>query len=207
VAVDDSDCVGELFLDVRPSCSYQRFVCAVSPQIVVTWNSSVPLSAYELDQEFTYRPNDSLPSLPLSYMVPEILQHSSGGFTPQIITVGDTIQLNDSSFSFTIAEAFDVVNAQPVSSFLYYNNPFSTGCDVVRGYFSSVEFPLQCARQANMTVGVTMVTSVSGPPVEDIISSVVDFMVRLLSSLGRNSFKLPRTRRSLSVVMRLLRSQ
>ncbi|KAJ6564032.1 hypothetical protein B0H19DRAFT_1258545 [Mycena capillaripes] len=89
----------------------------------------LPLSAYETDQELTYRPNDTLPSLPLSYMVPQILQHPTAGFTPQILTVGDTVRLNNSVFNFTVTEAFDT-NAQPVSSFSYYNNPFSSGCDI-----------------------------------------------------------------------------
>ncbi|KAJ7927696.1 hypothetical protein B0H13DRAFT_2553583, partial [Mycena leptocephala] len=114
----------------------------INGSIVVTWNSSVPLSAYELDQEFTYRPNDSLPSLPLSYMVPKILQHSPSAFTPQILTVGDTIQLNNSVFSFTIVEAFDMVSAQPVPSFSYYNNPFSSGCDVINMTIDEINKPI-----------------------------------------------------------------
>ncbi|KAJ7315815.1 hypothetical protein DFH08DRAFT_820386 [Mycena albidolilacea] len=126
---------------------------------------NVPLSAYELDQEFTYRPNDSLPSLPLSYMVPKILQHPTGGFTPQILTVGDTIRLNNSGFNFTLMEAFDMVNAQPVSSFSYYNNPFSSRCDVTNmtanvkmPSFVSTEVPL-AAIDFMVTVGCDMTTS------------------------------------------------
>ncbi|KAJ7455520.1 hypothetical protein FB451DRAFT_1564935 [Mycena latifolia] len=92
---------------------------------------NVPLSAYNIEQQPTFRPNDTLPPLPFSKMVPDILQDTTGGFTPQTISVGDRIQLNNSIFNFTIVEAFDVLNNnQPISSFAYYNNPFSDGCDV-----------------------------------------------------------------------------
>ncbi|KAJ6550809.1 hypothetical protein DFH09DRAFT_1366582 [Mycena vulgaris] len=92
---------------------------------------NVPLSAYEVVQEFTSRPNDTLPALPFSKMIPEMLQHPTGGFTPQILTVGDTFNLNNSMFDWTITAAFDQLNnSQPVPSFSYYNNPFSDGCDV-----------------------------------------------------------------------------
>ncbi|KAJ7655533.1 hypothetical protein B0H17DRAFT_1146370 [Mycena rosella] len=98
---------------------------------------NVPLSAYEMDQESTFRPNDTLPPLPFSSLIPEILQHPTGAFSPQILTVGDTIQLNNSIFKFIITAAFNELdNTQPVSSFSYYNNPFSGGCDVVRTDFS-----------------------------------------------------------------------
>lgn len=40
--------------------------------------------------------------------------------------------LNGSTFNYTIVDAFDGVDSTPVSSFSYYNNPFSDGCDVVR---------------------------------------------------------------------------
>ncbi|KAJ6478438.1 hypothetical protein DFH09DRAFT_1292857 [Mycena vulgaris] len=92
---------------------------------------NVPLSAYEIVQEFTYRPNDTLPSLPFSNMIPEMLQHPTGGFTPQILTVGDTLNLNNSIFNWSITAAvFHEHNSRPVSSFSYYNNPFPNGCDV-----------------------------------------------------------------------------
>ncbi|KAJ6572520.1 hypothetical protein DFH09DRAFT_1153060 [Mycena vulgaris] len=92
---------------------------------------NVPLSAYIIIQESTYRPNDTIPPLPLSYMIPAILQNPTDGFAPQILRVGDTVQLNNSVFKFTVAEAFNVFDkTQPVSSFSYYNNPFSDGCDI-----------------------------------------------------------------------------
>ncbi|KAJ7927813.1 hypothetical protein B0H13DRAFT_2312220 [Mycena leptocephala] len=90
---------------------------------------NVPLSAYNINQEFTYRPNDTLPPLLFSNMMPEILRSSNTGFTPQLMAVGATVQLNNSVFNYTIAEVFDE-DGQPVSSFSYYNNPFSNGCDV-----------------------------------------------------------------------------
>ncbi|KAJ7851611.1 hypothetical protein B0H14DRAFT_2761265 [Mycena olivaceomarginata] len=92
---------------------------------------NVPLSAYEVVQEVTYRPNDTLPPLPLSNFIPAILQHPASSFTPQILTVGNTLTPNNSVFSFTIVEAYNELNnSKPVSSFSYYNNPLSNGCNV-----------------------------------------------------------------------------
>jgi hypothetical protein len=71
-------------------------------------------------------------------MIPGILQHPADGFTPQILNVGDVIRLNNSVFNYTIAEAYDadtLENGQPVSSFSYFNNPLSDGCDVVRVHY------------------------------------------------------------------------
>ncbi|KAF8144757.1 hypothetical protein K438DRAFT_1945341 [Mycena galopus ATCC 62051] len=91
---------------------------------------NVPLSAYNIVQEATYRPNDSLPSLPLSNILPSILQNP-GDFAPQLLAVGDVLFLNNSIFNYTISEAFDSPNlATPISSFPYYNNPLSDNCDV-----------------------------------------------------------------------------
>ncbi|KAJ6556234.1 hypothetical protein B0H19DRAFT_1262326 [Mycena capillaripes] len=91
---------------------------------------NVPLSAYELGQELTYRPNDTLPPLPLSNLIPIMFQHQTSDFSPQILTVGNTIQLNSSDFAFTIVQALDVDTQTLVPSFSYYNNPFSDACDV-----------------------------------------------------------------------------
>jgi hypothetical protein len=103
----------------------------------------VPLSAYNIVQEPTYRPNDTLPQLPLSNMIPSILQNPTGSFAPQILTVGDRIQLNNSMFNFTLTQAFDVLdNTQPVSSFWYYNNPLSDGCDIVSPFRPELHFNL-----------------------------------------------------------------
>ncbi|KAJ7512862.1 hypothetical protein B0H11DRAFT_1947718 [Mycena galericulata] len=90
---------------------------------------NVPLSAYNIVQERTYRPNDTLPALLLSNMIPGIFQNPTDGFSPQTLKVGDGVQLNNSFLNFTVVEAFDG-NTQPVSSFFYYNNPFSDNCDV-----------------------------------------------------------------------------
>ncbi|KAJ7724755.1 hypothetical protein B0H16DRAFT_1595625 [Mycena metata] len=92
---------------------------------------NVPLSAYDTVQEVTYRPNDTLPPLPLSNLIPSILQNPRSSFTPQVLTVGDVTRLNGSIFNYTIVAALDgLVNATSVSSFSYYNNPFSHSCDV-----------------------------------------------------------------------------
>ncbi|KAJ7318440.1 hypothetical protein DFH08DRAFT_892546 [Mycena albidolilacea] len=105
--------------------------CAFLLLAIVLAAINVPLSAYEIDQQFTYRPNDTLPPLPLSNLIPQIFQHQTGGFNPQLLSVGDRIQLNSSMFNFTIMQAFaQLNNTQPVSSFSYYNNLFSEGCDV-----------------------------------------------------------------------------
>ncbi|KAJ7474935.1 hypothetical protein FB451DRAFT_1397805 [Mycena latifolia] len=91
---------------------------------------NIPLSAYELDQEFTYRANDTLPPLPLSNLIPEILQHPASSFTPQTLTVGDRLTVNNSVFNFTIVGAYNKRDrSKPVASFSYYNNPLSSGCD------------------------------------------------------------------------------
>ncbi|KAK6981533.1 hypothetical protein R3P38DRAFT_3459979 [Favolaschia claudopus] len=93
---------------------------------------NVPLSAYEFIQEVTYRPNDTLPALPLSRWLPSLLQPPTISFQPQVLTVGDTFNLNNSlENSFTLISADDRMNGgNPVSSFSYFNNPFSDGCDV-----------------------------------------------------------------------------
>ncbi|KAJ7803609.1 hypothetical protein B0H14DRAFT_1634749 [Mycena olivaceomarginata] len=92
---------------------------------------NVPLSAYNIVQEFTYRPNDTLPAVALSSLVPSVFQQSAVTFTPQLLTVGDIIKLNGSLFEYTIVDAFDGLDeTKPVSSFSYYNNPLSEGCDV-----------------------------------------------------------------------------
>ncbi|KAK6981544.1 hypothetical protein R3P38DRAFT_2745806 [Favolaschia claudopus] len=92
---------------------------------------NVPLSAYEFIHQVTYRPNDTLPALPLSAWVPSVIQPPTGAFEPQVLTVGDTLMLNNSAIKFTISNAFDRTNNNtPVSTFTYYNNPFSEGCDV-----------------------------------------------------------------------------
>ncbi|KAF7367722.1 hypothetical protein MSAN_00836000 [Mycena sanguinolenta] len=93
---------------------------------------NVPLSAYELNQVSTFRPNDTLPSLPFYNLIPKILQHSTDSFTPHILTMGDTITLNLSLFDWTIWRVFDQSDnpTQTPSAFSYYNNPFSDGCDI-----------------------------------------------------------------------------
>ncbi|KAJ6484786.1 hypothetical protein C8R45DRAFT_1214759 [Mycena sanguinolenta] len=92
---------------------------------------NVPLSAYNIIQEFTYRPNDTLPAVFLGNLVPSVLQNPTDDFTPQLLNVGDVIMLEDHIFNYTIGQAFDDGDTNiPVSSFLYYNNPLSDGCDV-----------------------------------------------------------------------------
>ncbi|KAJ7858640.1 hypothetical protein B0H14DRAFT_3135416 [Mycena olivaceomarginata] len=94
---------------------------------------AVPLSAYTTVSEATFTPNASLPVLPLSGLVPSIFQESSdsGSFSPQTLTPGQIIRSNGSVVSYNIMGAYNGFNtSQPVTSFLYYNNPLSDSCDV-----------------------------------------------------------------------------
>ncbi|KAJ7643123.1 hypothetical protein DFH06DRAFT_1477321 [Mycena polygramma] len=92
---------------------------------------NVPLSAYDIVQEFTYFPNATVAPLPLSNMVPAFLRAPPATFAPQTLHLDDTFRLNNSLFSYTIVSAFDAADHKtPVSSFPYYNNPFSHNCDV-----------------------------------------------------------------------------
>ncbi|PBK90157.1 hypothetical protein ARMGADRAFT_306480 [Armillaria gallica] len=84
---------------------------------------NIPLSAYDVVQEFTYSPNDTSQSPPFSNMIPTFLRHTAGDFTPQTFRVGDTIQIYPSVFTYVIVEALP-------DSFPYYNNPLSS-CDVL----------------------------------------------------------------------------
>ncbi|KAJ7887395.1 hypothetical protein B0H13DRAFT_2534293 [Mycena leptocephala] len=65
---------------------------------------NVPLSAYTIVTEATYTPNASLPTLPLSGLVPSILQESSysGSFSPQTLTTGHIMRPNGSIYSYLI---------------------------------------------------------------------------------------------------------
>ncbi|KAJ6484828.1 hypothetical protein C8R45DRAFT_1098972 [Mycena sanguinolenta] len=91
---------------------------------------NVPLSAYNVVQEFTYWPNETLPGVFLGNLIPSILQDPASDFTPTLLSIGDTIALDNYIYNYTIAQAFDGVNtAHPVSTFPYYNNPLSESCD------------------------------------------------------------------------------
>ncbi|KAJ6483185.1 hypothetical protein C8R45DRAFT_1148969 [Mycena sanguinolenta] len=99
----------------------------ISPFLAVV---NVPLSAYNIVQEFTYRPNDSLPAVFLGNLVPSVLQSSTDSFSPQILNIGEPIILDEHIFNYTVAQAFDGVDtSKPVSAFPYYNNPLSDSCD------------------------------------------------------------------------------
>ncbi|KAJ7174841.1 hypothetical protein C8R46DRAFT_1252954 [Mycena filopes] len=90
---------------------------------------NVPLSAYQIVQESTYLPNDTLPPLLFSNLVPNLLQGPEATFAPHIVTVGESFFVNNSIFNFTVVGAWDE-HSSSVSSFSYYNNPFSDGCDI-----------------------------------------------------------------------------
>ncbi|KAJ7798971.1 hypothetical protein B0H14DRAFT_2617461 [Mycena olivaceomarginata] len=120
VEVDNPDC---------GVCIPPTIGCSRSNQC---YNNIVPLSAHETVQEVTYCPNDTLPSLPMSNFIPSILRTPTASFTPQVLAVRDVIFLNGSIFNCTIVKAFNGLeqNATSVTSFLYYNNPFSD-CNIV----------------------------------------------------------------------------
>ncbi|KAJ7288840.1 hypothetical protein C8J57DRAFT_1460218 [Mycena rebaudengoi] len=110
---------------------------------------NIPLSGYNIVQEFTYRPNDTLPPVLFSNMIPEFFQQTTEGFTPQIMRVGDKFRLNSSVFDWTILEAFDPAdNSKPVPTFYYYNNPFSNGCDI-KNMTATVRIETQSVTIAN----------------------------------------------------------
>ncbi|KAF8179392.1 hypothetical protein K438DRAFT_1769094 [Mycena galopus ATCC 62051] len=92
---------------------------------------NIPLSAYDVVQEFTYFPNATLTELPMSNLIPSFLRDNTGSFAAQTWSVGDTFHLNNSIFQFTIASALDPIDRmEPVTSFSYSNVPFSENCDV-----------------------------------------------------------------------------
>ncbi|KAJ6526455.1 hypothetical protein B0H19DRAFT_1275804 [Mycena capillaripes] len=104
------------------------FILLTSTALLTCLN--IPLSAYEITQEFTYFPNATVAPLPMSNMIPSFLRDQTTTFAPQTLHVGDTFRLNNSIFSYTIISASDAVDRTPVSSFSYYNNPLSNSCDV-----------------------------------------------------------------------------
>ncbi|KAJ7801697.1 hypothetical protein B0H14DRAFT_3884955 [Mycena olivaceomarginata] len=119
---------------------------------------NVPLSAYELNQESTFHPNDTLSPLPFYHLIPKILQHPTDSFTPQILTIGDTIKLNRSLFEYTIFGAFDRSDkpTQRPSAFSYYNNPFSDGCDIVTTDYRLSHSLLLIHVQVRMSADITL---------------------------------------------------
>ncbi|KAK6981534.1 hypothetical protein R3P38DRAFT_3459982 [Favolaschia claudopus] len=63
--------------------------------------------------------------------LPSLFQPPTISFQPQVLTVGDTFNLNNSLANFTLTGVYDRMNGgTPVSTFSYFNNPFSDGCDI-----------------------------------------------------------------------------
>ncbi|KAF9008573.1 hypothetical protein BDZ89DRAFT_1048151 [Hymenopellis radicata] len=96
------------------------FACAD----LLTKGLEVPLTAYDIVQEYTYTPNATIPPLPFSYLIPSFLKSPLPDFSPQTLHVGDVFQLNDSTEEYNITSL-----ANGGDSFLFYNNPL-TSCDV-----------------------------------------------------------------------------
>ncbi|KAK0220443.1 hypothetical protein IW262DRAFT_1461704 [Armillaria fumosa] len=104
---------------------------------------NIPLSAYDVVQEFTYNPNDTSPSLSFTNIIPAPLRHTAGDFTPQTFRVGDTIQIESSVFTVVIVKAMasgKFLYGTAVGSFPYYNNPLSS-CNVFYERKSQSRFP------------------------------------------------------------------
>ncbi|KAJ6487494.1 hypothetical protein C8R47DRAFT_1277231 [Mycena vitilis] len=82
--------------------------------------------------EATYFPNATIPDPPMSNIIPSFLRAPGPPFAPQTLRIGDTFPLNNKSlWTYTIATAFDRAdNGTAISSFPYFNNPFSSSCDV-----------------------------------------------------------------------------
>ncbi|KAF7340517.1 hypothetical protein MSAN_02123200 [Mycena sanguinolenta] len=98
-------------------------------QTAIRWLQWLQRKLANVIQEATYRPNDTLPT-PLSKLIPSVLQSPADSFTSQLLSVGDTLVLDDCIFNYTITQAFNDANqSKPVSAFSYYNNPLSQGCD------------------------------------------------------------------------------
>ncbi|KAJ7174818.1 hypothetical protein C8R46DRAFT_1252913 [Mycena filopes] len=76
---------------------------------------NIPLSAYEIVQESTYRPNDSLPPLLFSGLLPGLLQSPEDTFAPHILTVGENLVVNNSMLNITIIGACHGTKIHPRS--------------------------------------------------------------------------------------------
>lgn len=102
---------------------------------------NIPLSGYEIQQDFTYTPNDTGTTLPYSSIVPAPIRKRSISFIPHTFVIGETFQTDSDFglFDYKIGSA-NHLNDTPgsstprvgaeVSSFLYMNHGLST-CDVI----------------------------------------------------------------------------
>jgi hypothetical protein len=104
-------------------------------------NLLVPLSGYEIRQDFTYTPNGTGTTLPYSGIIPAPIRKRPSSFIPHTFVIGETFQ-TDSDFGVfdyviesanyrddTLGSSTPRVGAE-VSSFLYMNHGLST-CDVM----------------------------------------------------------------------------
>ncbi|KAJ6484896.1 hypothetical protein C8R45DRAFT_1099044 [Mycena sanguinolenta] len=71
----------------------------------------VPFSVYNMLQEATYQPNDTLPSILLGNFIASVLKNSADSFTPQLLNVGETITPENYIFKYTIAQVFEVATS------------------------------------------------------------------------------------------------
>ncbi|KAJ7669902.1 hypothetical protein DFH06DRAFT_1320939 [Mycena polygramma] len=171
---------------------------------------NVPLSAYETVQEFTYFPNATIPPLPFSNIIPSFLRAPSATFAPQTLHFGDTFQLNNSRWSYAIVSAFDgpADMGTAISSFPYFNNPFSDSCDVTNitagvtfngeGFYFTVAGLVTCTQPTvfQMTWGPDIVDA-------DIFSRITLFPeTDLINVLKDRVFNDPPTPYSIEVMVR-----
>jgi hypothetical protein len=98
----------------------------------------VPLSAYEVQQDFTYTPNDTVNIPPYSNLVPASLRRDHSDFIPHTFVMGEAFQTNFTAFDpYKIVAAYtreDTPGSVPrvlskVPSFAYMNYDFKA-CDV-----------------------------------------------------------------------------
>ncbi|KAF7336501.1 hypothetical protein MSAN_02304800 [Mycena sanguinolenta] len=76
-----------------------------TPVVLTLIHHLVPLSAYNIVQEVTYQPNDTLPPIFLNSLVPSILRNSPDSFAPQLLNQANIV-------------------------IFVLNNPLSDSCDV-----------------------------------------------------------------------------
>jgi hypothetical protein len=102
---------------------------------------TVPLSAYETQQDYSFTPNDTMTAriLPYSNLIPASLRLNHGNFLPHTFLVGDTFQTNYTLFNlYTIERVYTCIDnpesppraVTATPSFAFMNYDFGRTCDV-----------------------------------------------------------------------------
>jgi hypothetical protein len=98
----------------------------------------VPLTAYDVVQDFTYTPNDTTKSqtLPFSNLVPASLRRNPGDFTGHTFNTGDSFKTTNLIFRYTVGKVLppstdpDASSGKIVSDFIFRNYGLANTCDV-----------------------------------------------------------------------------